>query len=51
MDTLVLERHDRTFLVSDAHVLKSLEEASELSPRSSPPLVIGTWTRPQPTRI
>ena len=30
MDTLVLERNERTFLVSDAHVVKTLEEASEI---------------------
>jgi hypothetical protein len=32
MDTLVLERNDRTFLVSDAHVLRSLEQVSEVAP-------------------
>lgn len=32
METLVLDREDRTFLVSDAHVVRSREDASELSP-------------------
>ena len=32
MDTLVLERNDRTYLVSDAHVVRTLEDMSEMAP-------------------